>query len=101
MKTFGSIRNCFAVLGFNSPQSTRKDLIKIENILCMQLFGIEIILISVYIHQEASNFEEYIDCVYLFSSLIIAFFSFAILMLEIPRHYEFINLLENTITESE
>lgn len=100
MKSIDSIKTCFANLGFDSPQSSRKDLLKPKNISCLLLIGTDIILTSVYIYYEATDFEEYVDAIYILWSLVFSFFTFAILIWQVPKHYRFINYLENTITES-
>lgn len=100
MKTFHSIKNCFADLGFDSPQSTQKDLLKFKNILSILLMGIDMILASVYVYFEANNFEEYCDGIYLLSALILAFFSFTTMFRQIPMLYVSITRLESTITKS-
>ena len=100
MKTFDSIKNCFTVLGFDSHQSTRKDLLKFKNIISLLLIFIDMILTSVYVYYEASNFEEYVDSIYLLSSMILAFSVFSILIWQIPNHFIFINHLESIITKS-
>lgn len=100
MKSIDSIKTCFATLGYDSPQSTRKDLLKPKNISCLSLIGIDIILTSIYIYYEASDFEQYVDAIYILWSLIFSFFNFATLIWQVPKHYKFISYLENTITES-
>lgn len=101
MKTIHSIKNCFTIVGFNSAQSTRKDLLKIENILSMQLISIDIILICIYVYYEANNFEEYVDAIFLLSTSCIALFAFLSFFWQMPELYRFINNLEVTITKSE
>lgn len=101
MKSIDSLKICFATLGFDSPQSTRKDLLKPKNISCLSLIGIDIVLTSVYIYYEANDFEEYVDAIYILWTLIFSFFTFATLIWQVPEHYRFINYLENAITESE
>lgn len=100
MKTFDSIKNFFAILGFDSSQSTRKDLLKIETVLPIIFIGIDIILTIVSVHYEASNFEEYVNSIYLLSSLILSFFIFTTLLWQMPTHYKFITTLENTLKKS-
>lgn len=100
MKSIDSIKTCFADLGFDSLQSTRKDLLKPKNISCLLLIGIDIILTSVYIYYEANGFEEYIDALYILWSLILSFYTFTTLIWQVPNYYRFFNYLENTITES-
>lgn len=100
MKTFNSIKNGFAVLGFDSPESVRRDLLKINTISSMLIFGIQIIFISVFICCEASNFDEYVDGVYLLSSLTVCVFAYATMLWQIPRLYAFIIQLENIIGKS-
>lgn len=100
MKIFNSIKNCFIVLGFDSPQSTRQDLLKTKTILSMLLIGIDVILSSLFVYYEASDFEEYADSIYQLSSLILTFFVSATLLWQMPTHYKFITALEKTIEKS-
>lgn len=100
MKTFDSIREYFAIAGFDSPQSIREDLLKIENILSFLLFSLSAFSSGVYVYYEASNFEEYIDAIYMLSGLTVILFIFINLFWEMPNLYKFIDHLENIIAES-
>lgn len=100
MKSIDTIKTCFATMGYDSLQSSRKDLFKPKNMSCLSLIGIDIILTSIYIYYEANDFEEYVDAIYILWSLIFSFFTFAMLIWQVPKNYRFINYLENIITES-
>lgn len=97
MKTFDLIRNNFAIAGLDSPQSTREDLLKIKNILSFLLFALSAFSSGVYVYYDASNFEEYIDAVFMLTGLSITLFIFANLLWDMPTLYKFIDHLEGII----
>lgn len=101
METFNTFKNGFASLGFDSPQSTHEDLLKINNILSVLLFAISLLSTCAYVYYEASSFEEYIDSVFMLSGLTIVLFMFANFFWQMPNFYRFFVHLENTIEKSE
>lgn len=100
MKTFDSIKQHFVILGFTSSQSTRKDLLKLQNILFFFFLGVYLILTTVFAYYEAHSFEQYVDSLYAISSALVCIDVFGICFWEMPNLYRFMNSLECTINES-
>lgn len=100
MKIFDSIKHYFEILGFISTQSTRKDLINIQNFIFFLVIGMYLTLTTVFAYHEANSFEQYIDSFYAISSALICLEIYGICFWEMPKLYRFIDALESTINES-
>lgn len=100
MKNFDFIKNYFEVLGITSRQSTRKDLLKRQNIVFFIIIGMNVLSSTAFGYYEANSFEEYVDSFYVTSSVFICFSAFGILLWDVPKLYRFINALESTINIS-
>lgn len=100
MKTFESINQYFDILGFTSSQSTRKDLLKIQNLTCFLILCTDFLSTSLFCYFEAHSFEQYVDSFYAISSSFICISTNGILFSELPQLYRFVKNLERTISKS-
>lgn len=100
MKSFDSIKQYSKISGVTSSQPTRKDLLKVQNLIFFVVQGMNLISASVFGYYEANSFEQYVDAFYAFSSAFICVYCFGVLFWEIPKLYRFINALESTIGKS-
>lgn len=100
MKTFDSIKNYFKILGIISRQSTRKDLLNIQNVAFFIVIAMDLLSSIAFGYYEANSFEEYVDSFYATSSAFVCFYSYGVLFWEMPKLYRFINALEATINKS-
>lgn len=100
MKTFDTIKHFFNISGITSSQSTRKDLLKIRNVVFFVILGLDIISAGLFGYYEANSFEEYVDSFFATSSAFICFYSFGVLFWETPKLYRFTEALEIAINKS-
>lgn len=97
MKIFQSIQNQFAILGINSQQQNLNPKIIVGAIF----LGVCIVLQSAAIFEPTNEFKEYIDCVYMTSTTIIVSTIFVVLVFSMRILFEFIEMVEGLINESE
>lgn len=100
MRTFELIKDYFRILGITSSQSTRKDLLKVQNAAFFLIMAMYLSLTAAFAYYETSSYEEYADSFYATSSAFICLYSYGVLFLELPKLYRFIGTLERIINES-
>lgn len=101
IKLFESSRKHFALLGITPSQSHKKyPFFTAKILIANSWYWLSLVLLSVYIFREASDFQEYVELIFRILLPILVYICFKVIVLKMDKLFKFIDNCEKFVNKS-
>ena len=100
MILFDTVKSHFTVMGVNSVQAKRKNPLNFKNVTVILMTSIEGTLSGIFVFCEANSFREYVESIFVFSTIFIVNIVFLHFIWNMSKVFELMNNIEKTVNKS-